>query len=164
VVLKSRHRIRTSDLTPSPREIQARCFAGMLEYFSLFCAAFVAATGVDCLAVAIGTAHGLYKFTPKLNIERLKEINAAVDVPLVLHGGSGTPDDMVREAVRNGIRKVNICTEFVKAFGEEYIKTQNLPGFKYSIPGLFAPSKQAGYALARAKMELFALNNNLSPL
>jgi len=118
---------------------------------------FVAQTGIDCLAVAIGTAHGLYQFAPRLNIERLREINAAVDVPLVLHGGSGTPDEMVREAVKNGIRKVNICTEFVKAFGEAYVATQSQPGFKYNVPGLFTPSREAGYALAKAKMELFAL-------
>lgn len=118
---------------------------------------FVAQTGVDCLAVAIGTAHGLYRFPPKLNIERLREIDAKVDVPLVLHGGSGTPGDMVREAVRHGIRKVNICTEFVKAFGEAYAAAQARPGFNYNVPGLFGPSREAGYALAKAKMKLFAL-------
>jgi len=117
---------------------------------------FVRATGVDCLAVAIGTAHGLYRYKPSLNIERLKEIRNLVDVPLVLHGGSATPDGMVQEAVRNGICKVNICTEFVQAFGMQYIETQRQEGFRYSVPALFAPSKKAGYELALKKMRLFA--------
>jgi len=120
-------------------------------------ARFAEETGIDALAVAIGTAHGFYTFTPKINIERLKQIAAKVFIPLVLHGGSGTPDDKVAEAVRNGIAKVNICTEFVAAFGKQYIATQNQPGFKYSIPGLFGPSKAAGKELAKAKMRLFGL-------
>jgi len=118
-------------------------------------ALFVAETGVDALAVAIGTAHGFYKFPPRINIERLKQIAAKVAIPLVLHGGSGTPDDKVAEAVACGIAKVNICTEFVAAFGKQYTATQEQPGFKYSIPSLFGPSKQAGKALATAKMRLF---------
>jgi ketose-bisphosphate aldolases len=118
---------------------------------------FVHETGVDSLAVAIGTAHGLYTFKPQLNIERLKEIKKVVSVPLVLHGGSGTPDDMVRESIRQGIRKVNICTEFVKAFGAAYTAAQAREGFKYSVPSLFGPAKAAGRALAYSKMKLFAL-------
>jgi len=116
---------------------------------------FVELTGIDALAVAIGTAHGFYTFTPKLNIERLKKIAEKVSIPLVLHGGSGTPDDMVAEAVQNGIAKVNVCTEFVAAFGKQYIETQNQAGFKYSIPGLFGPSKNAGKAVIKSKMKLF---------
>jgi len=116
---------------------------------------FVELTGIDALAVAIGTAHGFYTFTPKLNISRLKMIAEKVNIPLVLHGGSGTPDDMVVEAVGNGIAKVNVCTEFVAAFGKQYIDTQNQQGFKYSIPGLFGPSKEAGKALVKSKMKLF---------
>jgi len=74
-------------------------------------ARFVELTGVDALAVSIGTAHGVYQSEPNLNIERLKELNAISPVPLVLHGGSGTPDDQVQEAVRHGICKVNIYAE-----------------------------------------------------
>jgi len=116
---------------------------------------FVKETGIDALAVAIGTAHGFYKFAPKINIERLKEIAAKVSIPLVLHGGSGTPDEQVVEAIGHGIAKVNICTEFVAAFGETYIATQEQPQYRYSIPSLFGPSKQAGKELAKAKMKLF---------
>ena len=72
---------------------------------------YVDRTGVDALAVAIGTAHGAYKSTPKLDIERLKQIAETVDVPLVLHGGSGLSDDDFRNCIKNGIAKVNIFTD-----------------------------------------------------
>jgi len=72
---------------------------------------FVELTGVDALAVSIGTGHGVYRSTPTLNIERLVELTQATDIPLVMHGGSGTPDDQVRNAVANGITKVNVFTE-----------------------------------------------------
>ena len=76
---------------------------------------FVKATGVDALAVAIGTAHGVYKTKPKLNIERLKEIRERIDTPLVLHGGSGLSDDDFRNTVEGGIAKVNIFTDLCLA-------------------------------------------------
>ncbi|MBT3202440.1 MAG: class II fructose-bisphosphate aldolase [Phycisphaerales bacterium] len=72
---------------------------------------FVELTGVDALAVSIGTGHGVYRSEPTLNIERLVELTKATDIPLVMHGGSGTPDDQVRNAVANGISKVNVFTE-----------------------------------------------------
>ena len=119
-------------------------------------AGFVEKTGIDALAVAIGTAHGFYRFPPKLNLERLKLISGKVSVPLVLHGGSGTPDDQVAEAVKLGIAKVNICTEFVAAFGRRYAATQDVPGFKYNVPALFWPSKEAAKQLVLQKIKLFS--------
>ncbi len=76
---------------------------------------FIEATGVDALAIAIGTAHGAYKSTPKLDIERLKEIRSATDTPLVLHGGSGLSDDDFKNSIKNGIAKVNIFTDLCVA-------------------------------------------------
>ncbi|MBO5204066.1 MAG: class II fructose-bisphosphate aldolase [Clostridia bacterium] len=73
------------------------------------------ATGVDALAVAIGTAHGAYKSKPKLDLQRLSEIRAAVSVPLVLHGGSGLSDDDFRNSIAHGISKVNIFTDICYA-------------------------------------------------
>jgi ketose-bisphosphate aldolase len=73
-------------------------------------AEFIERTGADSLAVAFGNAHGNYAATPDLNIGLLKKIDAAVKVPLVLHGGTGIPDGQIKEAVRNGIRKMNIGT------------------------------------------------------
>ena len=72
---------------------------------------FVERTGVDSLAVSVGTAHGIYQQLPKLDIPLLAELNAASTVPLVLHGGSGTPDDQMRAAIENGICKFNVYTD-----------------------------------------------------
>ena len=77
--------------------------------------AYIDATGVDALAVAIGSAHGVYKKKPLLNLERLKAISAKVDTPLVLHGGSGLSDDDFRNTIRDGISKVNIFTDLCLA-------------------------------------------------
>lgn len=77
---------------------------------------FVEETGVDSLAVAIGTAHGFYKGTPKLNFERLAEIRNNVSVPLVLHGSSGVPDEDISKAISLGICKVNFATELRVAY------------------------------------------------
>lgn len=75
-------------------------------------AEFVELTGVDSLAVAIGSAHGNYVATPKLDLGRLEEISKAVKVPLVLHGGTGIPDEQIRKAVKLGIRKLNVGTGY----------------------------------------------------
>lgn len=79
---------------------------------------FVERTGASSLAVAIGTAHGLYKGEPKLDQERLSEIRKVVSVPLVLHGASGVPDEAVREAISRGICKVNYATELRIAYSD----------------------------------------------
>ena len=83
--------------------------------------AFIEATGVDALAVAIGTAHGAYKKKPCLDLERLAAIRSEVDTPLVLHGGSGLTDDDFRNTIKNGIAKVNIFTDLCLA-GERACK------------------------------------------
>ena len=98
--------------------------------------AYIDATGVDALAIAIGSAHGVYKKKPMLNIERLKEIRATIDTPLVLHGGSGLSDDDFRNTIREGIAKVNIFTDLClagdrattdgTAQGIGYLATRNL--------------------------------------
>lgn len=79
-------------------------------------AIFVEKTGVNALAVAIGSAHGFYKQTPKLDIALLARICKRIPTPLVLHGSSGIPDAMLLEAVQNGICKVNLATEIKNAF------------------------------------------------
>ena len=81
-------------------------------------AEFVAATGIDSLAIAIGTAHGFYQGTPKLDINRLVEIRKQVSIPLVLHGASGVPVEAVQTCIREGICKVNIATELRTAYSE----------------------------------------------
>lgn len=107
---------------------------------------FVRRTNVDSLAVAIGTAHGLYKGEPKLDFERLKEIRERVNVPLVLHGASDVPDDLVKEAISLGICKVNVATDLKIPFADavkEFFKknpTENDPR-KYMTPGKIAMKK-----------------------
>lgn len=91
-------------------------------------AEFVKATGVTCLAVLIGNAHGHYKKTPKLDIERVKAIRAATGgIPLVLHGGSGIPDEQVKAAIAAGIRKMNIGTDVCCAFADGTKETLDDP-------------------------------------
>ncbi len=89
-------------------------------------------TKVSALAIAIGSAHGMYRETPKLDIDRLREINAAVETPLVLHGGSGIPDEQLQIAFQNGINKFNVGTEYfqvyyhaVASFAEQYKIQEN---------------------------------------
>ena len=96
---------------------------------------FTEATGVDALAIAIGTAHGAYKTAPVLDLARLTEIRKAINTPLVLHGGSGLSDDDFRNCVRDGIAKVNIFTDLLQAgcramkerlaAGEDYLTIRN---------------------------------------
>lgn len=96
---------------------------------------FAEATGVDSLAVAIGTAHGVYRGVPKLDVERLSEIREAVSVPLVLHGTSGVPDETVKECIKRGICKVNYATDLRIAFSKgvnEVLK---------EAPDIFDPKK-----------------------
>ncbi|WP_410511778.1 class II fructose-bisphosphate aldolase [Paenibacillus sp. BR2-3] len=82
---------------------------------------FVRRTGVDALAVSIGTVHGLYKGEPNIRVDILRSIKKQVTVPLVLHGGSGTPENVLRECIRHGIRKINVNTE-ISVFTVEHIK------------------------------------------
>jgi tagatose 1,6-diphosphate aldolase GatY/KbaY len=96
---------------------------------------FVRRTGVSSLAVGIGTAHGIYKVEPKLDIERLSAIRRLVEIPLVLHGASGLADGVVRECVRRGICKVNFATELRIAFSDGVKKA-----LKQS-PDVFDPKK-----------------------
>ncbi|GEM01636.1 fructose-bisphosphate aldolase, class II/tagatose 1,6-diphosphate aldolase GatY/KbaY [Halolactibacillus halophilus] len=85
---------------------------------------FSQSTGVDSLAISIGTAHGEYTGKPEINFERLNEINGALSVPLVLHGGSSTGDENLKRCAREGMRKINIFTDLiVAAHKEAQIKT-----------------------------------------
>ncbi|HHW23710.1 MAG TPA: class II fructose-bisphosphate aldolase [Clostridiaceae bacterium] len=90
---------------------------------------YIERTEVDCLAIAIGSAHGNYIATPKLDLERLSEINSITDIPLVLHGGTGIPEDQLVGAVRSGINKLNIGTEYMELFMSS-LKSQAERGVK----------------------------------
>ena len=115
-------------------------------------AEYVDKTGIDSLAVAIGTAHGLYKGTPKLDFDRLTEIRSRVAIPLVLHGASDVPDELVQKAISLGICKVNVATDLkipfanaVKKFFQENPEA-NDPR-KYMTPGKEAMEKIAEHKI-----------------
>ncbi len=99
---------------------------------------FVEKTGVDALAIAIGTAHGVYKGKPELDFDRLEEINNKIDIPIVLHGASGVPGEDVRKAVTMGINKVNVNTDFQQAF------TAKVKELFAEKPDLYDPRKYCG--------------------
>lgn len=84
---------------------------------------FFEKTGVDVIAVAVGSAHGMYKTAPKLDFLRIKKIEDYVKVPLVLHGGSGIPDTQIKKAIKLGMRKINVNTELRIAFSQTLRKT-----------------------------------------
>ncbi len=114
---------------------------------------FVEKTGIDSLAVAIGTAHGVYKGTPKLDVERLSEIRKVVSIPLVLHGTSGVPDEAVKECIRRGICKVNYATDLRIAFSngvKEYLAAN---------PDAFDPKKYN--AVGREKVKEYVMSKML---
>jgi len=117
---------------------------------------FVTATGIDAFAVAIGTVHGFYKGKPNIRLGLLEKIAARVPIPLVLHGGSDTPEADVRGAISRGITKVNICTEFVVAFADTFAKEHDEQDFRYNVPGVFIKPRAAARKLVEKKIRLFA--------
>lgn len=120
---------------------------------------FVERTGIDSLAVAIGTAHGLYAGEPKVDLERLEKIRKKVDVPLVLHGASDVPDATVRAAVERGIAKVNVSTDLKIAFATA-LKSYLVENPEADDPRHYTKDAQAAMKkLAKEKMEVFGSVN-----
>ncbi|MCD8145085.1 MAG: class II fructose-bisphosphate aldolase [Oscillospiraceae bacterium] len=115
---------------------------------------FVEKTDVDALAIAVGTAHGAYRFPPKLDFQRIRTIKETIGIPLVLHGGSGLSDSDFRQAIESGISKINIFTDLnlaaAKAAAEGYAPNKGLTDL---IPGMVEAIKQA----TMEKMRLFGL-------
>lgn len=115
---------------------------------------FVEATGVDSLAVAIGTAHGVYHGEPHLDFERLTEIKKRVSIPLVLHGASGVPDAAVKEAISRGICKVNISTELKQPFAATLRKIAQDNPSEIDPRKLLGPTREAMAEVVKAKMRI----------
>lgn len=121
---------------------------------------FIDRTGVDTLAIAIGTSHGLYPegFKPELQLDLLAKIVAKVDLPLVLHGGSGQDDNQIREASKLGIQKINVASEYKAAISFELARIINEEqDFKFSrtLPKAIL----AGKEVVRHKMKVFGSDN-----
>ena len=117
-------------------------------------ARFVSETGVDALAVAVGTAHGFYKGDVKLDFVRLQEISAAVsNTPLVLHGGSGVSAELLRQAIACGIRKINFGTELKNAFTNA-VKASLSSSDDIDLRRTFAPAISAVEEISRSKIQI----------
>jgi len=118
---------------------------------------FIEETNVDALAVSIGTAHGVYESEPELNIQRLKEINEISSIPLVLHGGSGTPKEQVQQSVKNGIAKVNIFADLrismYKGLMEAAEKAEKEGRIDPTPDVLFDPIRKSLAEVAAEKMD-----------
>lgn len=106
---------------------------------------FVERTNVDSLAVGVGTSHGIYKGVPKVNVELVTEIKKVVEVPLVLHGTSGVPDDQVRECVKRGMCKVNYATDLRIAY------TRGVKAYMKENPDAFDPKKYDAWGMEEVK-------------
>lgn len=115
---------------------------------------FVEHTAVDALAVAIGTAHGQYKFKPELDFERLDRIKKLVDIPIVLHGSSGVPDEAIVRAISLGVRKVNIDTNIREAFVKGVRNAVKDPK-EIDPRKLLGPAREEMTNIVREKIRLF---------
>ncbi len=123
-------------------------------------AEFVEKTGVDALAVSIGTAHGVYIKAPKLDIDRLDRIVEASDIPLVLHGGSGTPADQLTTAISHGICKINIYSELLTAWNQAMLEElRQLPHMAAWHSRLRIKPDAAMREVIRQKIRLFGSDN-----
>jgi len=120
---------------------------------------FVKATGIDALAVAIGTNHGQFKSKTEVNIPLLKEIHALVNIPLVIHGGTGVKEEDYPELINNGIRKFNVGTELLvnwtQVAKDKFVQTEVNKSLRHNI----IPANQAVKEIVKHKMSLF-LNVN----
>lgn len=123
---------------------------------------FIDITDVDALAVAIGTAHGVYKKTPELRIDRLDEITAVCDRPLVLHGGSGTPDDQMKNAITHGITKINIYSDVLYALNQGLKNTLNNISNASTWPFIvYEDAMKLMKEVVREKIRTFGSNNRI---
>ena len=117
---------------------------------------FAEETGVKALAVAVGTAHGRYKKAPKLALERIAEIHNAVDAALVLHGGSGIPDDEIKASIKVGIRKINFGTDICYAFLDKVFETSR---DVYAIDLFMKDAVENVAEFAKSKIRLLGADN-----
>lgn len=116
---------------------------------------FVEQTGVESLAIAIGTAHGQYQGDPVLDFERLATIKSLVKIPIVLHGSSGVSDESIRRAIALGVRKINIDTNIREAFVGEMRRVMAEKPKEIDPRKILGPAREAATAIIREKIRLF---------
>lgn len=120
---------------------------------------FVRETGVDYLAIAVGTAHGPYKGEPKLDFDRIKIIKEKLNMPLVLHGSSGVPEESIKRAVSLGINKINIDTDIRMAFHKAVKEFVQVNPDVYDPRKIVGPARLAMKEVIKEKMKMFASVN-----
>ena len=113
-------------------------------------------TGVDCLAVSVGTAHGTYAHKPKINFELLKELIDTVYCPIVVHGGSGTPEEDVEEMVRLGVAKLNVGTDFFDAYRKAIADILEEKGPGCDVIEMMAAAREAVEKVALQKLDILS--------
>ena len=116
---------------------------------------FVKESGLDSLAIAVGTAHGPYKGEPKLDFDRIKEIKGKLGIPLVLHGSSGVPEDSIKKAVANGINKINIDTDIRMAFNDAIRNFIANDKDAYDPRKIVGPAREGMKKVIADKMRMF---------
>lgn len=115
---------------------------------------FVKETGIDCLAVSVGTAHGLYKFKPEINFDLVEELVNSTGCPIVVHGGSGTPDEDVLKMVKLGIAKLNVGTDFFMAYNEAMFSVLSEKGPACDAIEVMRAARAAVEKVALQKLDL----------
>ncbi|MBN3524437.1 class II fructose-1,6-bisphosphate aldolase [Paenibacillus apiarius] len=120
---------------------------------------FYEETGVDALAIAVGTAHGMYKGEPKLHYDIIEAVASKVPVPVVLHGGSGVPDESIRKAIAAGAGKINVNTENQVACTKAIREALNKDADVIDPRKYLTPARNAMVEVVRAKIRLFGSNN-----
>jgi len=120
---------------------------------------FYEETGVDALAIAVGTAHGMYKGEPKIRFDIIEEVASKIPVPIVLHGGSGVPDESIRKAIAAGVGKINVNTENQVACTEK-VREVLAKDPKIIDPRKYlAPARAAMIEVVKSKIKLFGSEN-----
>jgi len=123
------------------------------------CIKMVNETKIDALAPALGSVHGVYKGEPKLGLNEMKEISDAVMIPLVLHGGSGIPDDQIIQAIKNGTAKINVNTENQQAWENIVRQIVNTSDHIWDMRKIIGPGKKGIHDVVHHKCEIFGCIN-----
>jgi len=120
---------------------------------------FYEETGVDCVAIAVGTAHGMYAAEPNIRFDIIKMVADAIPVPVVLHGGSGVPDEDIRNAILAGVGKINVNTENQVACTEAIRQALNKDSKVFDPRKYLTPARKAMVEVVRSKIQLFGSSN-----
>lgn len=120
---------------------------------------FYEETGVDCVAIAVGTAHGMYKGEVKIRYDIIEQVAQAIPVPVVLHGGSGVPDEAIRRSIEAGVGKINVNTENQVACTDAIREVLNKDAKVYDPRKYLSPAMKAMVEVVRSKIQLFGSSN-----